>query len=304
MSIFHSPDELSINAGMNTNTKILSHLKTTAATKDLLAKAGMGVIETRGNFDKMPVFILPIVDEKEKMVYVDNHESWSVDRDTREYRIKNPLNRHNNLIYGGLVFEWMFNGTGDFKAGMVYATDVFARGLKTVISSSLRLDVATEFDLFVLCAFYHASLYHEKIDESTLVKITTMVSGICKTSFKLTEQILERIAQNNSFEETMNTDWLAQAISTLDNHSLRNFDYVALTTCMKNMYYSGEATTRLIAALEYPPVWWGFINQVASFNSEKRTPLGALVNGLKADPSRDNFIVRVARIAATHADIV
>ena len=102
----------------------------------------------------------------------------------------------------------------------------------------------------------------------------------------------------------MNTDWLAQAISSLDNHSLRNFDYVALTTCMKNMYYSGEATTRLIAALEYPPVWWGFINQVASFNSEKRTPLGALVNGLKADPSRDNFIVRVARIAATHADIV
>ena len=301
MTIHRLPEDLTINVDLNTNNKILSVLKSnTAIHKEVLNEVGVGLTETRAQSDKLPTFSIPVVDEKKMHVYVDNHQYWSINRASMEYQIKQALGRDNNLTYGALVYEWCFNTLGDYKAGMVYATEVFAHCLKTLISSSLRLDVATEFDLHVLCAFYHASLYHEKIDEDTLVKITTLVSGVCKTGFKLTEEILGRLAQNNDFNGIINAEWLASAIASLNNHSLRHFDYVTLASTVTNMYYKGEATIKLVGALEYPPLWWGLINEIGSLTSEKRTPIGGYVNGTKQSNLRDNFMMRINRITESH----
>ena len=201
---------------------------------------------------------------------------------TQDYKVTNILELNQQVMSAILMASWE-SGSKDITYNTLFAMEAMGKLIGGTIATRLGLDVVTATQIEV----YSDALYlSNSLRDKKLLKDTIFLAGkIAKTTHAQPQRIIDYLSDGDkSIIETgklTNVNDLAKLIKEMDNPRLANFELTTLLNLLGNISSFFSYDVRIMAALEYPPIWIPLVYGAIDDKRHKKSYLSTRINTVK-----------------------
>lgn len=228
--------------------------------------------------NNIPTFEHPLVlKDSDKMTYVavDIRQFGTVDRQTKQYRVRNTLDHDTAVLRAKLDYIWNTKEPKHLSELHPLPAVVFAAWLSESIGRKYYLDGEEQLRVAILAGYFYQCLFTNevKFDEKEFQRVVGNVASTTSASAEDVFAILDNVPVLQNID-----DFCKYCEIVTESVRLKELNPGVLITMMGGTWFAHNRVEVVGVALEHPPTWIAVLVACYKSRSYKSTTLGRLAD--------------------------